>query len=97
MKVREKNSPLNIYEVYDIKYDKAGYPHFLIYKNKQWFIVSAKYFVPASEPTLCGHWKPNGMHMNGVVGNWRCTACGGVSLKDSAYCPNCGVKMDGVE
>ena len=34
------------YQVYDITYDKAGYPHFLIYKDGQWFRISAKYFRP---------------------------------------------------
>lgn len=30
--------------VYDITYDKSGYPHFLIFKDNQWLIVSAKHF-----------------------------------------------------
>lgn len=34
------------YRVYDITYDKAGYPHFLIYKDGQWLRMSAKYFKP---------------------------------------------------
>ena len=34
------------YTVYDITYDKAGYPHFLIYKDGQWIRQSAKYFTP---------------------------------------------------
>lgn len=34
------------YTVYDIAYDKAGYPHFLIYKDNQWIRVSAKHFRP---------------------------------------------------
>lgn len=34
------------YKVYDISYNKAGYPHFLIYKEGQWLRVSAKYFHP---------------------------------------------------
>lgn len=37
-----------IHEVYDITYDKAGYPHFLIYKDGQWVRLSAKNFVPIS-------------------------------------------------
>lgn len=37
------------YRVYDITYDKAGYPHFLIYKDGQWLRMSAKYFRPYSE------------------------------------------------
>lgn len=35
-----------IYEVYDITYDKNGYPHFLIYKDGQWVRLSAKHFRP---------------------------------------------------
>ena len=34
------------HKVYDITYDKAGYPHFLIYKDGQWLRISAKYFEP---------------------------------------------------
>ena len=34
------------YKVYDITYDKADYPHFLIYKDGQWLRMSAKYFRP---------------------------------------------------
>lgn len=45
MIVIEKSSGKR-YPVYDICYDKAGYPHFLVYKDGQWFRQSAKYFVP---------------------------------------------------
>ena len=41
-----------MYNVYDITYDKAGYPHFLIYKDGQWLRMSAKYFRPYSEQDL---------------------------------------------
>ena len=34
------------YDVYDISYDKHGYPHFLIYDSKEWKRVSAKYYRP---------------------------------------------------
>jgi hypothetical protein len=44
-KVIEKETE-EVYNVYDIKYDKCGYPHFVIYKNGQWQIKSAKYFKP---------------------------------------------------
>jgi len=30
--------------VYDITYDKSGYPHFLIFRDNQWLRVSAKHF-----------------------------------------------------
>ena len=36
------------YQVYDITYDKAGYPHFLIYKDNQWLTLSAKHFRPST-------------------------------------------------
>ncbi len=35
-----------MYQVYDITYDKAGYPHFLIYKDGEWIRMSAKHFKP---------------------------------------------------
>lgn len=38
--------------VYDITYDKAGYPRFLIYKNGQWIRMSAKHFRPYNETDL---------------------------------------------
>lgn len=38
------------YKVYDITYDKAGYPHFLIYKDGQWVRISAKHFRPCDVP-----------------------------------------------
>ena len=34
------------YKVYDITYDRNGYPHFLIYKDGQWVRLSAKHFKP---------------------------------------------------
>ena len=34
------------YTVYDVRNDKNGYPHFLIYKDNEWKYVSAKHFVP---------------------------------------------------
>ena len=42
--VNKKSNEL--YKVYDIIYDRAGYPHFLIYKDGQWLRLSAKYFRP---------------------------------------------------
>lgn len=35
-------------EVFDITYDNAGYPHFLIYKDGQWIRMSAKHFRPCT-------------------------------------------------
>lgn len=45
MNVINKNNG-KYYEVYDITYDNAGYPHFLIYKDGQWLRMSAKHFRP---------------------------------------------------
>lgn len=45
MTVINKNNGKD-YRVFDITYDKAGYPHFLIYKDEQWVRMSAKYFRP---------------------------------------------------
>ena len=35
-----------IYEVFDVTYDDAGYPRFLIYRDNQWIRMSAKHFRP---------------------------------------------------
>ena len=35
-----------MYEVYNVVYNKAGYPHFLIYKDGCWLRISATYFEP---------------------------------------------------
>ena len=37
---------LSSVEVYNVRDDKNGYPHFLIYENGEWKYVSAKYFIP---------------------------------------------------
>ena len=37
-----------IFDVYDISYDKNGYARFLIYNNGQWLRLSAKHFMPVS-------------------------------------------------
>lgn len=47
-------------------------------------------------PVVHGEWEVNGVNPhNMTIGNWRCTACDGISLKDSNFCPNCGAKMEG--
>ena len=46
--VRNKDNGV-CYEVYDISYDKAGYPRFLIYKDGQWTRMSAKHFKPIDD------------------------------------------------
>ena len=53
MNLTVKNKTDNqVYTVYDITYDKAGYPHFLIYKNGQWLRLSAKYFRPRTDDDI---------------------------------------------
>lgn len=37
------------YTVYDIRYNNAGYPHFLFYKDGQWLLRSAKHFKPVEK------------------------------------------------
>lgn len=50
MKVKFKSQyDKDIYTVYNVRDDKAGYPHFLIYINRQWRYISAKHFMPVEE------------------------------------------------
>lgn len=55
-KVINTNSPKDKtqYTVYDIRYDNAGYPHFLFYKDGQWLLRSAKHFKPVEGRTKNG-------------------------------------------
>ena len=34
-------------DVYDVRRDKNGYPHFLVYKDGQWMYLTAKLFEPS--------------------------------------------------
>lgn len=43
VKLKENGDLLDVYAIRD---DKKGYPHFLIYINRQWIYKSAKYFEP---------------------------------------------------
>jgi len=47
MLVKEKKTGV-IYAVYDIAYDSAGFPLFLLYDGTKWVRKSAKFFVPVS-------------------------------------------------
>lgn len=38
--------------VYDVSYDRNGYPQFLIYANGQWLRKSAKHFRPPRLPLV---------------------------------------------
>lgn len=44
--VCDKNNLDKELDVYNVRNDKHGYPHFLVYEDKQWKYKSAKYFVP---------------------------------------------------
>lgn len=46
--VRNKDNN-KIYEVFQITYNKNGYPHFLIYKDGEWLRMSAKHFKPIDD------------------------------------------------
>lgn len=35
-------------EVFAVRDDKDGYPHFLIYEDNEWKYVKAKHFVPTN-------------------------------------------------
>lgn len=37
---------LQEFDVFDIRYDSTGYPHFLLYINDEWQVISAKEFTP---------------------------------------------------
>ena len=39
----------NFFQVFDISYDKSGYPLFLIYDDGRWQRVSAKHFKPSQD------------------------------------------------
>ena len=43
---KKDNVSYESFEVYAIRDDKNGYPHFLIYEDGEWKYVSAKYFAP---------------------------------------------------
>ena len=45
MKVVNKNNGV-VYDVFDVTYNKVGYPRFLIYKDGVWIRMSAKHFRP---------------------------------------------------
>lgn len=38
--------PVSVYRVRD---DKNGFPHFLVYKDKQWRYISAKHYIPVDQ------------------------------------------------
>ena len=50
MQVKFKDPMLtNVYTVYNVRDDKRGYPHFLLYIGRQQRYISAKYFIPIEE------------------------------------------------
>ena len=50
-KVFHKNEQRE-YEVYNIRDDKTGYPHFLIFQEGRWVYQSAKHFVPTTNQII---------------------------------------------
>ncbi len=68
------------YKVYDIIYDKSGYPHFLIYKDGQWLRESAKKFIPTE----------NFNEQNPKVGK----LCKNVFSKEEDITPNKKISFD---
>ena len=36
-------------KVFNVRDDKVGYPHFLIYEDGEWKYVKAKHFIPTDE------------------------------------------------
>lgn len=40
------------YKVYDIVYDRTGYPQFLVYRDGKWDRMSAKHFRPYNAEDL---------------------------------------------
>lgn len=52
--VYEKSSGEMI-TVYNIRHDKHGYPHFLIYEDGQWKYRSAKHYTPITRDIVCGN------------------------------------------
>lgn len=45
LKDSKKKEPMM---VYDIKQNNNGYPHFLVYKDREWRYMSAKLFEPTA-------------------------------------------------
>lgn len=35
-----------VYEIFDVSYDKTGFPIFLFFRRGQWIRMSAKHFTP---------------------------------------------------
>lgn len=52
-RVVKKEDHDEIREVYGVRNDNCGYPHFLIYENGEWKYVSAKHFVPYDSVWRC--------------------------------------------
>ena len=56
---------------------------------------------PAADvaPVVLAEWKPYRDHFTKRHIGWICTNCSGVQMDlsngDTAYCPNCGARMDG--
>lgn len=47
--LQDPECPPMVVTVFNVRDDKSGYPHFLIYVDNQWRYLSAKYFKPIEE------------------------------------------------
>lgn len=100
IKVVNKNDQKE-YEVFHIRNDKTGYPHFLIFQNNQWIYKSAKLFIPTYEfltednnkiisTKYSGHWTQDIQPKEGMPCLDDITM-----LKDFMYqCSECGKLAD---
>ena len=65
------------------------------YKNTLLRIINEQPTIEAV-PVVEAEWEVNGVNPhNMTIGNWRCTACDGISLKNSNFCLHCGAMMKG--
>lgn len=47
--LQDPECPPMVMTVFNVRDDKNGYPHFLVYVDGQWRYISAKYFRPIEE------------------------------------------------
>lgn len=46
---KKNNEELESIQVFAVRDDKCGYPHFLVYENNEWKYMKAKHFMPVKE------------------------------------------------
>ena len=90
--------------VYDIRYDKSGYPHFLVHINGEWRILSAKLF---GVEAYTAEMKPSVRYgTTDPIMQKECKNCGSawdiniiydqvhIGRKRETFCPVCGHKLN---